>query len=232
MKTKYVISLMVAIWLILMANILWQGTNGKWYVEDAEKIGNLEVAKYTNQIIVVGVGKEETILCMYEKKTTEGWKLMLETQALIGENGLGKTREGDKKTPAGTFHFTNAFGILESPGTKLDYLQVNENHYWVDDGNSRYYNQLVSINEVPCDWRSAEHICKYEEAYAYVLATSYNMERIPGAGSAVFLHCTSSNMEATAGCIAVPETYMKQIMIQVDPQCVLIIDEEENILHC
>jgi len=36
--------------------------------------------------------------------------------------------------------------------------------------------------------------------------------------------------EATAGCIAVPEIYMKEIVKRVESQCVLIIDEMENIM--
>lgn len=250
MKSNIVIGIMTIIWLALMANIIWQGTDGKWYVEDAEKIGQLEVAKYTDQIIVVAVSDEGARLCFYERvidnkiimknavNVNEGedenlnaeWKLVLETEALIGKNGLGKTREGDGKTPIGTFRFTDAFGILENSETKMNYTQVNENHYWVDDGESKYYNQFISTDEVEKDWKSAEHICEYGESYHYVLATSYNSDCIPGLGSAVFLHCTSDEAEATAGCIAIPERYMKVIIRNVEPECLLIIDTVDNIL--
>lgn len=234
MKSKIVIGIMTFVWLALMANIIWQGTDGKWYVEDAEKIGQLEVAKYTDQIIVVAVSDEEARLCFYERISKHDadveWKLVFETEALIGKNGLGKTKEGDGKTPVGAFRFTKAFGILENPGAKMEYIQVNGNYYWVDDANSNYYNQFVSIDEVSADWSTAEHIIEYNEAYHYVLATSYNSACIPGAGSAVFLHCTSESAESTAGCIAIPEVYMKKILERVDTECVLIIDAMENIL--
>lgn len=237
MKSNVLIGLMTLIWLVLMANIIWQGTGGKWQIEDAEMIGQLEVARYTNQMIVVSVSNEGARLCFYEKvieddndKGNGNWELVLETEALIGRNGLGKTKEGDGKTPVGVFRFTNAFGILENPGTKMKYIQVDENHYWVDDGNSKYYNQLISIDEVKKDWESAEHIMEYEESYHYVLATSYNVECVPGAGSAVFLHCTSEAAEATAGCVAIPEVYMKKIMEMVDEDCVLVIDTTDNVL--
>lgn len=237
MKNNILIGLMTIVWLVLMANIIWQGTNGTWYVEDAEKIRMLEVAKYTNQIIVVAVLDEGASLSFYEKVVESGngngnevWKLVLETEALIGENGLGKTKEGDGKTPIGVFRFIKAFGVLENPGTKMDYIQVDESHYWVDDGSSTYYNQLVSTDEIIIDWESAEHICEYGESYGYVLATSYNSERIQGRGSAVFLHCTSETAEATAGCVAIPEVYMEAIMKRVEPQCIVIIDRVEKIL--
>ena len=251
MKSNILIALLTFIWLVLMADIIWQGTDGKWMIEDAEKIGQLEVAQYTNQIMVVSVSDDGAKLCLYESvcdgveeqkseykhekcKTSESedgtWQLVLETEAIIGKNGLGKTKEGDGKTPIGVFLFVKAFGILNNPGTKVEYTKVGENDYWVDDSGSSYYNQFVSANECVKDWDSAEHIVEYGESYHYVLATSYNSERIPGRGSAVFLHCTSEEAEYTAGCIAVSEVYMREIMKWVEPQCVLIIDSEKNIL--
>lgn len=289
MKDNFLIVLMTVIWLVLVMNIIWQHTEGKWNVEDAEKIGSLEVAKYTNQVIVVAVSDEEAKLCFYEyvlhnenadieeksggsrikmyrkgilgerqqgeeeqeellqgedmrekevqKEMQQGdklqkgeWKLVLETDAVIGINGLGKKREGDGKTPIGVFGFMEAFGIMENPGTEMEYTQVDERHYWVDDSNSNYYNQFVSIDEVEIDWESAEHICEYEESYDYVLATSYNAEGIPGVGSAVFLHCTEDDSDATAGCIAIPKMFMKEIIRRVEPQCVMVVDYRENIL--
>ena len=228
MKNNILIGLLTFIWLVLIADIIWQGTDGKWTVDDAEKIGTLEVAKYTNQIMVVAVSEDGAKLCLYER--ADDWQLVLETEAIIGKNGLGKTKEGDGKTPVGVFLFVKAFGILENPGTKMAYTQVDESHYWVDDGASNYYNAFVSTDEVVKDWESAEHIVEYGQSYHYVLATSYNDEKIAGRGSAVFLHCISEDAEATAGCIAVPEVYMKEIMRRVTSSCVLIVDARENIL--
>lgn len=228
MKNNILIGLLTFIWLVLIADIIWQGTDGKWTVDDAEKIGQLEVAKYTNQIMVVAVSEDGAKLCLYER--ADDWQLVLETEAIIGKNGLGKTKEGDGKTPVGVFLFVKAFGILENPGTKMAYTQVDESHYWVDDGASNYYNAFVSTDEVVKDWESAEHIVEYGQSYHYVLATSYNDEKIAGRGSAVFLHCISEEAEATAGCIAVPEVYMKEIMRRVTSRCVLIIDARKNIL--
>ena len=229
MKSNVLIGLLTIIWLVLMADIIWQGTDGRWMIEDDEKIGQLEVAQYTNQIIVVAVSDGEARLCMYENGN-ESWQLVLESEAVIGKNGLGKTKEGDGKTPVGVFLFVKAFGILDNPGTQMEYIKVDKSHYWVDDSESNYYNQLVSTDEIMVDWMSAEHIVEFEESYHYVLATSYNMEKISGKGSAVFLHCTSEKSEATAGCIAVPEVYMREIIRRVEPGCVLVIDRVENIL--
>lgn len=227
---KYVIIIWALLWGIFLMGIIWNGTEGKWRVEDAEKIAKLEVAKYTNQLMVVSVQQKEAILCFYEKQASGKWELLLETEALIGKKGLGKRREGDLKTPVGIYRFVLAFGILENSKAKMKYITVTEDNYWVDDSGSNYYNQFICMDEVKKDWDSAEHLVEYGEAYHYVLATNYNEGRIPGAGSAVFLHCSTAEMEYTAGCIAVPEFFMKRILEEVEPQCVLIIDEAENIM--
>ena len=223
-----------------MANIVWQGTDGRWKIEDVEKIAQLEIAKYTNQIVVVSVTKEGATLCFYEcgneddkRMISEGegeWKLVFETEANIGKNGIGKTKEGDGKTPIGVYRFIKAFGILENVQTKMEYTKIGHNHYWVDDGKSNYYNQFIDAKNVKKDWNSAEHLCEFGESYHYVLATSYNEEGIPGKGSAIFLHCMSNESEDTAGCIAIPEVYMKKLVTEVKPQCVLIVDTKEKIL--
>ena len=226
---------MTLVWLVLMVDIFFGAREEEWIMEDVVKIAKLEVAKYTNQIMVVVVSEDGANLCLYEREDSTGqaekknWQLVLETEAIIGKNGLGKTKEGDGKTPVGVFRFTKAFGILENPGAKMEYTQVNKSHYWVDDSDSNYYNQFVSTEEVSLDWSSAEHILDYGKSYHYVLATSYNLERIPGKGSAVFLHCTSEKSEVTAGCVAVPEVYMREIMRRVTQDCVLIIDRTENV---
>lgn len=177
-----------------------------------------------HQVVVVIVSEENATLFFYEKDMLGEWEEVLRTPAIIGKNGVGKSQEGDGKTPLGIYSFIKAFGILEDPGCKMQYIQVDESHHWIDDEKSKYYNQFVSIRDIEMDWESAEHICEYEEAYHYVLATSYNEENIPGKGSAVFLHCTSEDMEHTAGCIAIPGQCMQEIMKRVDKECKLIID--------
>lgn len=170
-------------------------------------------------------------VCLREK--CDGiWKDRLTAEGWIGKNGLGKSREGDGKTPVGLFHLTGAFGVRENPGTKLPYVQVGASHYFVDDPASRFYNQMVSVQACPeeesgypaggsgaqvmyiqpseKDWNSAEHPIEMAQAYASAMILDYNRERIPGRGSGIFLHCDEGR--PTAGCIAVPETAMVRIL--------------------
>ena len=104
---------------------------------------------------------------------------------------------------------------------------VDNSHYWVDDSDSQYYNRFVSINNVKSDWSSAEHIIDYGNVYNYCLALDYNVECVSGKGSAIFLHC--SNGVATAGCVAIPEKHMIEVLKNINGNCVIIIDSPDKI---
>ena len=85
--------------------------------------------------------------------------------------GLGKQKEGDRKTPLGLFTIGPAFGIFPDPGTQLLYTQLTSSHYWVNDPKSRYYNQLVSQDEIiHPDWNNAKCLFKQRAAYAYAVS--------------------------------------------------------------
>jgi len=189
-------------------------------------VANLRVAEETNQILVVAAKGDSAEVSLHEKDDKGIWKEVLSTEADIGRNGIGKTKEGDGKTPTGVYNFTFAFGIKDNPGTNFEYVEVDDSHYWVDDSSSKYYNQFVSIKDVEKDWDSAEHIMSAEESYHYVLATDYNAKCEPGVGSAIFMHCTPTG---GAGCIAISEESMVDILRSIKQDCVLIIDDEVNI---
>lgn len=201
-------------------------TNNENIVEQTDWVANLKVAEETNQILAVVAKDNFATVSLHEKNKDGIWIESFSTQASIGKNGIGKTREGDGKTPTGIYHFTFAFGIKENPGANFEYIEVDDSHYWVDDSNSKYYNQFVSTKDVEKDWDSAEHILSEEGSYNYVLATDYNAECKPGEGSAIFMHCTPTG---GAGCIAVSEESMIAILERISPDCVLIIDDETNI---
>ena len=202
------------------------------YYEETENevkdwVSSLKVAVNTNQILAV-IATGNTARVEYYEKIDDEWTQIINTSGNIGNNGLGKTKEGDKKTPRGIYGFTMAFGAKENPGTKLNYVQVNQNNFWVDDSNSVYYNKMVDVTTVQKDWNSAEKLYINGKSYNYALATSYNLDCVPGKGSAIFVHCLPT---AGYGCIAIPEDQMKLLLTKVSDQCVLIIDDENGILN-
>ena len=95
--------------------------------------------------------------------------------------------------------------------------------YWVDDANSKYYNQLVNIKETERDWETAEHLIEYKIQYEYLIEIKTNPNNIPKRGSAIFLHCT--NNTPTAGCISTNSKVVKQIIQNISKETKIIIYE-------
>lgn len=200
--------------------------------EESSWIEDLDIAKQTTQIIVVAASGYKATVSMHTKNAEGVWKENLSVKGSIGKNGVGKEREGDKKTPIGVYRFTKAFGICSNPGiSSMPYLQVDNTYHWVDDSKSKYYNQLVSTQDVEKDWTSSERIAKSAPAYNYILALNYNEDCTPGLGSAIFLHCFSGKYEYTTGCISISEENMIRVMQLLQSDCVIIIDKKENILQ-
>lgn len=174
-------------------------------------VANMSISRQTTQAItVVGNGGSYATLTLHTK-CNGIWTETLSCSARVGKNGITSSkREGDGKTPTGIYSFGQAFGVAGNPGTSRGWLQVNNNHYWVDDVNSSYYNRLVDASQTGIQWNSAEHLVSYPTAYKYAIAVNYNAACTSGAGSAIFLHCSTGG--STAGCISVSQSNMIQIL--------------------
>ena len=202
--------------------------------DSPEWVGNLDVPADTAQIFTVAAFNEDATdawISLHEKQSDGTWKMVMTTPGFIGKNGLGKTKEGDAKTPTGVFHFNRAFGIADDPGSKIAYVKVNDDLYWSGDTREGYqYNELVNIKDHPdLNLDDSEHIIDYIYHYQYCLNISYNEEGTPGLGSAIFLHCFAPAKPFTGGCVAIPEDYMRFVMQRVDEKTAVVIDTYENL---
>ena len=194
-------------------------------------VSKLKLAKTTDQIMLVIPANPRTSMAkfLYYVKDGNVWKEYLKSEAHIGRNGLGKQVAGDKKTPVGAFKFTKYFGVADNPGTKLPYVKLNQYHYWNGDSNSKKYNQFVDSREYSAfNKKASEHLVDYKIAYKYAMNISYNEKGVPNKGSAIFLHCYTSN-PFTAGCVALPEKNMLKVMKKVNKNCRIVIDLVQNI---
>lgn len=178
--------------------------------EKSEKINQLIFVKYK--------GNSKADIILY-KKVNGKFKKVFACAGYVGKNGINKKREGDKKTPTGTYGFTKAFGIKSNPGSKIKYIKLNSYLYWSAD--RKYYNQMIDIRKVKAS-HAGEHLIRYRPHYNYALAIDYNKKCIYKKGAAIFLHCTGSN-PYTGGCVAVKEKYMKKIMKTVDKNAKICI---------
>lgn len=179
---------------------------------------NVSAADSAEQIVLISYrGGSSAVLSVHEKQNGF-WKLWT-TSAVVGRNGINKTREGDKRTPTGTFHLTTPFGILPDPGANMPYLQVNSLHTWCDDSASPYYNQLV--DESVTGSVQGEHLIDYGGYYNYCMFIDYNAEGEPGKGSCIFLHCKVGN--STGGCVAIAQDRMADILRWALPGVLIVI---------
>ncbi len=193
-------------------------------------VANMSISRQTTQAItVVGNGGSYATLTLHTK-CNGIWTETLSCSARVGKNGITSSkREGDGKTPTGIYSFGQAFGVAGNPGTSRGWLQVNNNHYWVDDSNSSYYNKLVDASQTGVQWSSAEHLVAYPTAYKYAIAINYNTSCIPFAGSAIFLHCSTGG--STAGCISVSQSNMIQILRNLQYDALIGIYLNSNNLY-
>jgi L,D-peptidoglycan transpeptidase YkuD (ErfK/YbiS/YcfS/YnhG family) len=122
----------------------------------------------------------------------------------IGAKGLKKNKiEGDLSTPKGKFKLKKLFyrsDRKEKISCKLNTIKIKNYMGWCDDPKSKYYNSLVKNNKkVKC-----EKLFRKDHLYDFFIEIDHNKEKIPYAGSAIFIHLTK-NYRSTKGCIALKE---------------------------
>lgn len=154
--------------------------------------------------------------------TVNGKVLFNDVEVWVGKNGLGKTGEGDAKTPVGTLRPLSAFGIKPNPGTTMPYIDVKPTTYACDD-DCEYYNKIIDIEEVghKC---GGEEMYSYQPQYNYGIATDFNKECIYPKGSAIFIHVKGTK-GYTGGCIAFDEEQMIDILKNCDMSLVITVKE-------
>ena len=185
------------------------------FAELLEKSGRTPEDIPGGQLVIVQADGNEAAVWAYGREDGVWTPLFEEVDGRVGKNGVtGEKAEGDRRTPRGLYGLPLAFGVEADPGSLLPYRQVTGESYWVDDPDSRFYNQWVE-GTAEQDWASAEHLADYPEQYAYAALIAYNTDLVvPGAGSAIFLHCGGSY---TAGCVAIPRERMVELLQWLDP---------------
>ena len=190
--------------------------------EVSEEVTALESAGSDQVVLVEYISGSNATLSVHDR-INGTWVERLSTSAYVGKNGIGKTKEGDKKTPVGVYNLNTPFGIKADPGAKMPYTQVTKYHYWCGSSSSKYYNQLVDSRVTGRSYTSSdEHLIDYKGVYNYCMFIDYNAQGQAGKGSCIFLHCKGSN-PYTAGCVAVDEGVMKQIIQWARPGVKIVI---------
>jgi D-alanyl-D-alanine dipeptidase len=139
---------------------------------------------------------------------------------VVGRKGVapdGAKREGDGRSPGGTYSLGTAFGFAESANFRVSYRQIRSTTECVDDSASRYYNQIVDRDEVPAvDWSSSEKMRAVDQ-YRWGIVVNYNTPAAPQRGSCIFLHIWSGPSSSTAGCTAMKQEDLATVLRWLDP---------------
>ena len=124
----------------------------------------------------------------------------------IGKKGsTTNKKEGDKKTPKGTFEIENLYfreDRIKKPQTLLKCIKIKKNMGWCDDISfPKKYNKLIKIDKKI----RHEKLKRKDNKYNLLIPIKYNFKKpIAGMGSCIFIHLTK-NYKPTAGCIALKE---------------------------
>jgi L,D-peptidoglycan transpeptidase YkuD (ErfK/YbiS/YcfS/YnhG family) len=166
-------------------------------------------------VVVASYGATQAELTAYRRIDGHWRRVFGPWVAWIGRNGMappGAKREGDGRTPAGTFGFQFFFGVDPDPGVHFPYRRVHAYDVWDDDPSSPLYNEWVDdryrdpgAGPEPMD----------VSAYDYGAVIAYNTARTPGLGSAIFLHINIGT--PTAGCVTLPLGELLEILRWLNP---------------
>ena len=168
-------------------------------------------------MIASGYGTTYATVTAY-RKTASGWRVSLGPwSARIGRNGFappGQKREGDGRTPTGSYGFSFFLGVDPAPsGLRYPWRHAATYDVWDDDSSSPRYNEWVDTRyaNAGADPEPMHQVPAYDAA----AVIAYNTARTPGRGSAIFFHV--SHGSPTAGCVSVPYGDVVALLRWLDP---------------
>ncbi|MGI9371435.1 MAG: L,D-transpeptidase family protein [Hyphomicrobiales bacterium] len=141
----------------------------------------------------------------------------------LGRGVTHKKREGDGKTPLGTWPLREVFYRADKttcPSSGLKSNAIAPDDGWCDDPTSEDYNLPVKLPYAP----SHEKMWRDDHLYDLVIPLGYNdAPPMPGMGSAIFFHLAHGDYRPTEGCVAISLEHMRLVLPLCAPQTVMTI---------
>jgi L,D-peptidoglycan transpeptidase YkuD (ErfK/YbiS/YcfS/YnhG family) len=137
-----------------------------------------------------------------------------EYRCVIGKNGIyPEIKEGDWATPAGCFPIRKVFyreDRVSKPQSVFPTQTTQQDDGWSDDPTDPSYNKLVKLPHPYSHenmWREDDHL------YDIVVELGQNDSPvIPNKGSAIFIHIARPAFTPTAGCVALTEGDLREVL--------------------
>lgn len=172
----------------------------------------------TRLVLAISSGYASNYVVVTEcVKKGRSWTKVTETPGRAGAGGFarpGEKREGDGKSPTGSFTFTEAFG-MKNPGTKLAYRTLRDSgDCWGATPGQRHYNDYYAGTCGAADENLSSIMLLGPYRQAAVI--DYNRPKaVPGHGSAIFFHVGGKT--PTAGCVSIEESALRGILASLSP---------------
>ncbi|BBX75274.1 L,D-transpeptidase [Mycobacterium shinjukuense] len=183
----------------------------------ANSVGNA-----TQVVSVVSTGGSTATMDVYQR-TAAGWRpLKTGISTHVGSAGMApQAKSGYPATPMGVYSLDSAFGTAPNPGGGLPYTQVGPNHWWSGDDHSPTFNTMQVCQKSQCPFNTAESENLQIPQYKHAVVMGVNKNKVPGGGAAFFFHTTDGG--PTAGCVAIDDATLVQIIRWLRPGAVIAI---------
>jgi L,D-peptidoglycan transpeptidase YkuD (ErfK/YbiS/YcfS/YnhG family) len=126
-------------------------------------------------------------------------------------------REGDGATPLGLWPIRGALlrpdRVPPPIGWQVPWRWIRPDDGWSDDVGDPAYNRPVRHPHA----HSAERLWRGDGLYDLIVVLGHNdAPSVPGAGSAIFLHCAEPG-RPTEGCVAIAADTLRSMLARVAP---------------
>lgn len=180
----------------------------------------------SQQLVVVlshDVNATAGVMTRYEKSTGVYTAVGTAIPVILGRSGLGwdqgrepLKKEGDGKSPAGVFDIASTFGEDSTPNSRMPYWFADDTLICVDDVNDTKYNTMSRLDPANPP-KSFELMRRHDAVYRNGAVIDYNSKRVSGCGSCIFFHLNHPNNHPTAGCTAMDEQPLLELIHWFDP---------------
>lgn len=175
----------------------------------------------------------------FQREAGGDWRPVGEAVAVtIGKHGAGwgiglhpdqpsgpRKREGDGRAPAGVYAIPLAFGYGANPGTGLPYRQMTADDWCVDVAGSPVYNRIVDARVVGAEAVSGStepmrrdlHL-DGDALYKLGFVIAHNPAGVRAGGSCIFAHVWRGPGRPTAGCTAMTEAHVRELLAWLRPR--------------
>lgn len=189
--------------------------------------------------IADGWNSSQVQISFVEKENGKWKRVMGPIPGRLGANGLAwglgvhsnpkgvvLKKEGDGRSPAGIFAIGGLWTTQNNVkiDKRIPVVRVCDRDLWVSDVQSPYYNKHVRLDHsATTAWEKKEMMRLNDYAHSIKLQICHNTAEakgrpVRGGGSSIFFHIWRRNgAAATAGCTAMAEDNLREIVQRLNP---------------